>query len=156
MLDPHRKLEIPIKQAQEWPLEGCNCCGRGLSEEIGLGDEVIAEAGVKRGGDHLRRPAASAPDDGHGTERGNDAEEAERDGVDERGDVGLGGGGVVERDVRPGLGEGEEPLLEADEVEVLVGDAGDAVRGAEAAVAEARRSRRARGTQVEKLRWKEA
>ena len=91
---------------------------------------MIPEAGVEGGGDHLGGASAGAPDDGHGAERGRDAEETERDGVDEGLDVGVGRFGVVEGDVGARVGEGEEVVLERDELEVLVGEAGDAVRRA--------------------------
>jgi hypothetical protein len=88
---------------------------------------VVPEAGVEGGCDHLSGASAGAPDDGHGAERGRDAEETERDGVDEGLDVGVGRFGVVEGNVGARVGEGEEVVLERDEVEVLIREAGDAV-----------------------------
>jgi len=111
---------------------------------------VIPEAGVEGGGDHLGGASAGAPDDGHGAERGRDAEETERDGVDEGLDVGVGRFGVVEGDVGARVGEGEEVVLERDEVEVLVGGAGNEP---DAAAAAARLSRSEAAASSGTLAW---
>ena len=82
--------------------------------------DVIAKLLLQLLRDHLRGAPARAPDDGHAAQRGAHREQP-LDNLGHRGlDVGILRGGIVERDVRVLLRQGEDVLGEGHEVNVLV------------------------------------
>ena len=126
VLQRRGEVEVALEDAQDRSLLSTSQGERSRPGVSVVGEhgparvDVIAKLLRQLLRDHLRGAPARAPDDGHAAQRGAHREQP-LDNLGHRGlDVGILRGGIVERDVRVLLRQGEDVLGEGHEVNVLV------------------------------------